>query len=160
MLKIVQGDLLTLAEEGQFSYIMHGCNCFCTMGAGIAVQIAKKYPIAAKADRATITGDLSKLGNYNMVPVMGKNGKIFTVINAYTQYHPGPDFRAFALESVLWKFTHLVLEQQKAKEVVSLGVPWIGCGIGGGEQKVVKAIFKDFSKFFNITIVEYKPMIP
>ena len=41
-MNIVKGCLIELAVEGNFDVIVHGCNCFNTMGAGIAKQIKKK----------------------------------------------------------------------------------------------------------------------
>lgn len=41
--QIVKGDLIKLALKGEFDVITHGCNCFCTMGAGIAVPMAKEF---------------------------------------------------------------------------------------------------------------------
>ena len=38
-MKIIKGDLIKLALQGEFDVIVHGCNCFCTMGAGIAKSI-------------------------------------------------------------------------------------------------------------------------
>jgi O-acetyl-ADP-ribose deacetylase (regulator of RNase III) len=35
-----EGDLLELALAGNFDVIVHGCNCQCTMGAGIAYSIS------------------------------------------------------------------------------------------------------------------------
>lgn len=39
----VNGDLIKLAKRGEFDVIGHGCNCFCTMGAGIAPQMAEAF---------------------------------------------------------------------------------------------------------------------
>jgi O-acetyl-ADP-ribose deacetylase (regulator of RNase III) len=39
----IQGDLIRLAKQGTFDVITHGCNCFCTMGAGIAPQMANEF---------------------------------------------------------------------------------------------------------------------
>lgn len=39
----VDGDLIKLALSGKFDVIVHGCNCFCTMGAGIAPQMAEAF---------------------------------------------------------------------------------------------------------------------
>ena len=36
-MKVTQGDLLQLALAGQFDVIVHGCNCQCQMGKGIAL---------------------------------------------------------------------------------------------------------------------------
>jgi len=33
-MKTIQGNLIHLAQDGEFDLIVHGCNCFCTMGAG------------------------------------------------------------------------------------------------------------------------------
>ena len=38
-MKIISGNLITLALEGHFDVIVHGCNCFGVMGAGIAAQM-------------------------------------------------------------------------------------------------------------------------
>ena len=82
MSKIVTGDLLQLAEQGQFDVVVHGCNCLCHMGKGIALQIRKQYPAAYDADLATVAGDQRKLGTISQADV-----GTFTIINAYTQYH-------------------------------------------------------------------------
>lgn len=42
----ITGDLLDLAEQGHFDVILHGCNCQCTMGAGIALAIKRRFPEA------------------------------------------------------------------------------------------------------------------
>ena len=39
----IEGNLITLAMNGEFDVISHGCNCFCQMGAGIAPQMAKTF---------------------------------------------------------------------------------------------------------------------
>jgi len=41
--KEVNGDLIKMALNGDFDVISHGCNCFCTMGNGIAPQMAKAF---------------------------------------------------------------------------------------------------------------------
>jgi len=43
MYQEIEGDLIKLAKQGKFDVITHGCNCFCTMGAGIAPQMAKAF---------------------------------------------------------------------------------------------------------------------
>jgi len=64
-MKYAKGDLLKMAEEGKFDVIVHGCNCFNTMGAGIARQIARRFPEAYAADCETIASDISKLGTFS-----------------------------------------------------------------------------------------------
>jgi len=62
-MKEITGDLLALALQGQFDVIVHGCNCFCTMGAGIAKTIKKQFPEAYVADQNTQPADHTKLGS-------------------------------------------------------------------------------------------------
>jgi O-acetyl-ADP-ribose deacetylase (regulator of RNase III) len=52
-MKVVTGDLLKLALEGHFDVIVHGCNCQCAMGAGIALSIKNQFPEAYEADLRT-----------------------------------------------------------------------------------------------------------
>ena len=59
-MKLIKGDLIQLAKNGEFDVIIHGCNCFCTMGAGIAKTIKDIFPEAYKADLNTKKGDRSK----------------------------------------------------------------------------------------------------
>lgn len=90
----LRGDLIKLALKGDFDVIVHGCNCFCTMGAGIALTIKSTFPDAYQADLKTSKGDRSKLGSYSTATVQNKCHEI-TVVNAYTQYHySGPGKKA------------------------------------------------------------------
>ena len=90
----IKGDLVKLALRGNFDVIVHGCNCFCTMGAGIAVAIKTTFPEAYKADLKTTKGDRGKLGNYSSATVE-REGHQITIVNAYTQYHySGPGNKA------------------------------------------------------------------
>ena len=84
IIKTVKGNLLQMFKDREFDVIVHGCNCFHIMGAGIAGQISKQYPQAYESDKRSTNGDRSKLGKYTIAMV--PDGLI---VNAYTQYHPG-----------------------------------------------------------------------
>lgn len=84
-MKIIEGDLVELALRGNFDVIVHGCNCFCTMGAGIAKTIKDVFPEAYEADIQTEKGSRDKLGGISYV-VLNRNGYEITVVNGYTQY--------------------------------------------------------------------------
>jgi O-acetyl-ADP-ribose deacetylase (regulator of RNase III) len=43
-IKYVKGNIITLAKEGEFDVIAHGCNCFCNFGAGLARDIKREFP--------------------------------------------------------------------------------------------------------------------
>lgn len=85
-MRVVNGDLIKLAQAGEFDVIVHGCNCFCTMGAGIAKAIKSAFPAAFQADLQTPNGDKAKLGTYSSAVIETGYGQL-TVINAYTQFN-------------------------------------------------------------------------
>lgn len=63
-MKVIEGDLIKLAKDGHFDVIVHGCNCFNAMGAGIALQIKRNFKKAYLVDQETTKGLKSKLGKY------------------------------------------------------------------------------------------------
>ena len=62
-MKIIKADILSNIDPNRLTIILHGCNCFHTMGAGIAKYLANKFPEVLKADQTTIKGDTGKLGS-------------------------------------------------------------------------------------------------
>lgn len=152
MLKHRKGNLLDLAEAGEFDVVVHGCNCFNTMGGGIAKEIAERFPEAAWEDRKTIAGDYKKLGNYTQVQI----DDTFIIVNAYTQYNmsTGKDvfeYNAFAL--ILQKLEH----EHGTKRI---GLPYIGMGLAGGKKDVIISIIEYFAKSIadkggTVTLVEF-----
>jgi O-acetyl-ADP-ribose deacetylase (regulator of RNase III) len=134
-MKIVEGDLITFALEGQFDVIVHGCNCFCTMGAGIARVIQEEFPEAYAADLVTIKGDRNKLGNFSFATVK-RNKHEITIVNGYTQFH-------FHGDSVLVDYDAVQSLFKKVKQQYSgkrIGYPKIGAGLAGGDWPRISRI--------------------
>jgi O-acetyl-ADP-ribose deacetylase (regulator of RNase III) len=73
MLNRTTGNLLDLAENGHFDVIIHGVNCFNTMGGGIAREIRERYPMVASVDMETVRGDYRKLGTWTECDAGDKN---------------------------------------------------------------------------------------
>ena len=42
-MRTLTGNLIKLAQQGYFDVTIRGCNCFCTMGAGIAKSLRKSW---------------------------------------------------------------------------------------------------------------------
>lgn len=161
-MKEFKGDLLQYVRDGHCDLIIHGCNCFCTMGAGIALQIKNKFPEAYEVDLKTEKGDINKLGNYSYANITRINRNIdhhlsdlhvqFTVINAYTQFHfdaskKPVDYEAITL--VLRKINHYYRGK-------SIGLPKIGAGLAGGDWEKIKGIIEKELNAMSVTIVYYK----
>jgi O-acetyl-ADP-ribose deacetylase (regulator of RNase III) len=138
IMKIIKGDLIKLAIEGEFDVIVHGCNCFCTMGAGIALTIKQNFPTAYKADLSTAKGDKSKLGTFSFatIPI---GDKTLTVINAYSQYHwkgTGGKADYNAIKSIFQ-----AIKQQYSG--LRIGYPAIGAGLAGGNWQTISNIIDE-----------------
>jgi O-acetyl-ADP-ribose deacetylase (regulator of RNase III) len=137
-MKIVTGDLLQMGKDKEFDIIMHGCNCYNTMGAGIAAQVAQQFPDARLADDETIRGDAGKLGTYSI----GMSGRL-VILNCYTQYgisSTGNDvFEYNAFERVLDKIQYRFGKWR-------IGLPLIGMGLAGGDEGRIVPMIEQFAE--------------
>jgi len=148
MIKHVVGDLVRDAE--MYDVICHGCNCFCTMSAGIAPQIKAKFPEAYAADCATTAGDVNKMGTITHT----ESGKPI-VVNMYTQYDTKGrrsgqmdfDYDAFrkALKEVKAKFSGKMM-----------AMPKIGAGLAGGDWEIIERILDDEMRGEYVTVVTWE----
>lgn len=148
-MKTVTGNLIDLAEAGEFHIIVHGANCWNTMGSGIAKEIRARYPEAYEVDCATVAGDYNKLGNYTVML-----GKQFDIINAYTQY----GFNSGGTRNDVFEYVSFAMILQKlAREypMCNFGFPLIGQGLAGGDPVKIMALLEDFSQQIegSVTIV-------
>jgi len=133
--KVIYGDLVQLAADGEFDLIVHGCNCFCTMGAGIAKSIKAEFPEAFHADCMTTKGDVKKLGQFSYAEVR-RLDKHVTVVNAYTQYHWRGKGVLVDYDAVRAAFVQI----KKAFPGKSIGYPKIGAGLAGGDWAIISDI--------------------
>jgi len=156
-LKHAKGNLLDLAEAGEFDVIVQGCNCFNTMGGGIAREIRERYPVAAEVDTETVRGDYTKLGNWTKSrTVPNTTGHWFTIINAYTQYNMsrGDDvFEYAAFLLILEKLLHAYGNKR-------IGLPYIGMGLAGGDRETIIPMIEEFAYRVDdqggtVTLVEF-----
>jgi len=151
MLKHTKGNLLDLAEAGEFDVIVQGCNCFNTMGGGIAKEIRERYPLCAEVDAQTQRGDYNKLGTWTY----HKEPK-FTIINAYTQCNMSTGEDVFEYTAF-----QLILEKLLRLGAVRFGFPYIGMGLAGGDKDIIMAMLENFAEQASnqggtVTLVEFR----
>ena len=154
MLKHTKGNLLDLAEAGEFDIVVQGCNCFNTMGGGIAREIRERYPVVASVDMETLRGDYRKLGTWTECDAGEKSR--FTVINAYTQYNmsQGTDvFEYTAFQLILEKMAFVYPGKR-------IGLPYIGMGLAGGDRDTIIPMIEWFAERValeggTVTLVEF-----
>lgn len=149
-MKVTTGDLIKLALEGQFDVIVHGCNCQCVMGAGIAKTIKQTFPEAYKADLATTKGSREKLGSMSTATVT-RGGRQITIVNGYTQFHwRGPGVL------VDYDAVRAVMAEVKARfGGCRLGYPKIGAGLAKGDWGLVAQIIDTELAGEDHTLVEF-----
>lgn len=158
----VKGNLITLAKQGEFDVIAHGCNCFCVMGAGLAPQMAvafgcDKFPMEHEDYR----GDINKLGTIDFglqhYPGSKKFESGFYVVNAYTQYSFGSNHPDGVKDPV--DYDAITICMRKINHIfkgLHIGLPLIGAGLAGGDWEIIKTIIKQELKDCQVTIVHYK----
>ena len=151
-MQTVTGDLIKMGKDNEFYIIMHGCNCYNTMGAGIAAQVSQQFPDAKLADDETVRGDAGKLGSYTI----GMSGRL-VILNCYTQFgisSTGADvFEYNAFERVLDKIQYRFGKWR-------IGMPLIGMGLAGGDESRIIPMIERFAQHVerqggSVTIVQW-----
>jgi O-acetyl-ADP-ribose deacetylase (regulator of RNase III) len=151
-MKRKQGDLILLAREGEFDLIVHGCNCFNTMGAGIAKGIKAAFPEAYAADCKTTKGSRTKLGACSFAEV-NANGKRLVIVNAYTQF----DWRGRGTKVDYEAVRSCMRWIKDSFPGLRIGLPMIGAGLAGGDWKKIALIIEEELAGEDVTLVEYVP---
>jgi O-acetyl-ADP-ribose deacetylase (regulator of RNase III) len=150
-MKEIKGDLIKMALKGDFDVIVHGCNCYCSMGAGLAKGIKTAFPEAYQVDRATEKGSQQKLGTISYITVE-RNGHQITVVNAYTQFH-------WRGKRILANYEAIQSSFREIKRLFSgkrIGYPKIGAGLARGDWDVIIKIINEELAQENHTLVIYK----
>jgi O-acetyl-ADP-ribose deacetylase (regulator of RNase III) len=150
-LKTVRGDLISLAG-GHFDVIVHGCNCFCTMGAGVAKAIKATFPEAYQADLETQKGDRTKLGSVS-IATSEREGYTITIVNGYTQFNfrpTGVQVDYDAMRAVMRQVKRLFAGRR-------IGYPKIGAGLAGGDWSIISEIIDEELRGEDHTLVVWDP---
>jgi O-acetyl-ADP-ribose deacetylase (regulator of RNase III) len=172
-MKIIEGDLIALAKQGHFEVITHGCNCFCTMGAGIAVPMKQNFKCDVfPMEHPNYKGDINKLGTIDYLPItlvlekpikIGNlnllapdfGGFVLTVVNSYTQYHYGRNHLDGVYKPVDYEAITLCMRKINNKfKGKSIGLPKIGCGLAGGDWSIVSKIITRELIDMDVTVIE------
>lgn len=162
MIKTEKRCLIQSLKNNELMAYAQQCNCHNRMGRGIAPKIAKVRPDVREIDNATKSGDRSKMGTFTRTdPTKGS-----LVYNLYGQYHwklyqvvPGRNTDYPKLKVALEAMRDDLLAIHPDKETITVGLPFLGCGLAGGDwDKVVfpciKQVFKD--EVFEVTIFNYQ----
>lgn len=152
-IKLLTGNLLDAWANGEVQYAGHGANCFGTMGAGIAGQIAQRFPEIYEADKEAFRDGRALLGSCSVYQHPGSEQMFF---NMYTQYNPGPDASIEAIVSAL-KAARFLIHAYGSDPDGAIAIPQIGCGIGGLTWAKVEAALLAAEGIGDLIVYVYKP---
>lgn len=156
-IKFVKGDIF--ATPG-IDVIAHGVNLKGAFGAGIAGEIAKRFPWA-KEDYLKWVHYRSHtdLGNHwvSINPDIDEDEEgIHHIIHMATQYYPGPDARITAIGRALRALKNVY----QYPDQITLALPQVGCGIGGLHWRDVKPMMENIFKDHPLNVVVFEQYIP
>ncbi len=146
-----QGNLIELAQNGQFDVIVHGCNCWCVMGAGIAKAIRQAFPEAYQADQQTEPGDRNKLGTCTEA-VIELDGHRLVAVNAYTQFNYKPEEGKVLVDYEAVRSCMRWIRNRHAGR--RIGLPKIGAGLAGGDWNRISRIIEEELDGEDLILVE------
>lgn len=143
------GDLFAGGEEA----IAHGVNCRGVMGSGIAVGFRQRYPDMYESYRIICDKNQLQLGG--VIPWGqgdAKPGLCPLVYNLATQVDPGPNASYHGIMVAVDK----MLGELDRCGIHQVGIPQIGCGIGGLEWPQVEGILLALTeKYPDVDVVVY-----
>ena len=158
MIKELDGNLISLAEAGEFDVIAHGVNCFCKQKSGLAPQMVKAFATDQfRLEQPKHKGVITKLGNIDFNQYQRKGFNSLYVVNAYTQYNYGKNhadgkenpFNYSAFSLCMTKINHIFAGKH-------IGLPKIGSGLAGGNWgDILKIIMHELTDC-EVTIINYK----
>lgn len=137
MLKVIKGNLLNETR----GILVHGVNCQGKMGAGIALELRKRYPQVYKS--YIDAGDRDRwhprflLGTVNFVPITDE----LVIANAFTQEDYGVDGRRFVSYDAIDR-CFASINQYATKTRLPVKFPKIGAGLAGGCWDIISVIIE------------------
>ena len=155
MITYIQGDI----TETDCMVIAHGVNCQGVMGSGVARALFEKWPKVRafyhdyfNEFNAGIDGE-NFLGEIDSIQ-MNRGGKV--VVNCFTQQYFGPGDRCYLSYDALYE---CMVKLKKLCEVHynvdEIAIPKIGCGLAGGDWKIVEAILHSVFPENNFNVKVY-----
>ena len=148
MITYIKGDIF----KADIDILVHGCNCFHTMGGGVAYWVKKYYPEAYEIDcLCTKWGDFDKIGTFTSAICQHAflPKKKIRILIAYTQGNYKGKSDLFEYEA----FNQICISINSLFKKEKIGMPKIGAGLAGGDWNKIESIIN--SNFVNKEIFVY-----
>jgi O-acetyl-ADP-ribose deacetylase (regulator of RNase III) len=164
IIKYEKGDVLT----ANVPFIAHGVNCLGTMGAGIAKQLAAKWPASELKYREYVYKHTELLGK-SLATYEQEDKKV--LFHLFTQLDVGTETRKLNYGALGRCFSELNntlktmkefdehMEKETTGETISIpnatvAIPRIGAGLAGGDWLLIEEIINGCTPDINIVVYE------
>lgn len=146
MITYQKGNLLDV----QSGIIAHGCNTLGVMGAGVALAVKNKYPkVFEYYEALCMTSDPDTLIGQNQIVRVSPD---LEIANCFTQKSFGisrSSDKQVSYDAVADCFNDLYYKYRS--EDITINIPKIGSGLGGGKWSVIEAIINEYCEI-NVTV--------
>ena len=153
-IEYAEGNIIEMFASGEHDILIHGCNCFHTMGKGLALEIRKRWEQVYADDLKTPYGDHEKLGTFRFVDI----GNMQQVVNFYSQFRYGNkevNINYAALERGLEHLGNMLdTHGMSDKRII---MPLIGSNNAGGDPIFIRQIIQGTLGDHNVTVVQSFP---
>lgn len=149
----VQGDIFST----HLNAIAHGVNCKGVMGAGIALEVKRRYPEAYNGYVRYLNRydpiQYTAIGTMHPYPVPGTN---LHILNCFTQVDTAKQRGEVAI-SYQAIFTSFSVAGLYCKEngIKELAIPQVGAGLGGGNWKIIFQLIANALVMYGVTPIVY-----
>ena len=151
--QVVQGDIFST----HLNAIAHGVNCQGVMGAGIALEVKRRYPEAYNGYVRYLNRydpiQYTAVGTMHPYQVPGTN---LHILNCFTQVDTAKRRGdvAISYQSIFTSFLDAGL-YCKENGIKELAIPQVGAGLGGGNWKIIYQLIANALAFYGVTPIVY-----
>ncbi len=148
MIEYKIGDILKENVEA----VINTVNCVGIMGRGLALQFKKKFPDNFKAYELAVKNNEIHLGKMFVFDTHKSHPRY--IINFPTKNH----WRGNSKLSDIEKGLESLLQEIKTRNISSIAIPPLGCGLGGLEWSNVKPLIeKTFKDCIDLKVIVFEP---
>ena len=150
-LQLRTGNIL----DNKIGLIAHGISTVGVYGAGLALQIAKQYPVAKQSYMRKYKAEGWELGDVQYVPIIGEAGQHpkLWIANCCTQQDVGTHKIQLDYDALAACITDMLAWCKISNHPLFL--PKIGCGLAGGDFKKVVSIIRECIRNTKISVTVY-----
>jgi len=157
MVRIIDGDLFKSVEPR--SVILHQTNCIGAAGAGFAQEIKNRFPgwFESYAEYCKAGNPKTLLGTFHTYDVPDRDLKICSVFgqNGIGKECRQTDYKAW--EKALPELILQLETRYSINDIWTARVPYgIGCGLGGGDWRVMRDLFDYYAGYSPVDFIFYK----